>query len=368
MEADPPRSRLQMTSHCDDLIAELGFWSETMGLQLLEIHPADDPRTAVVEGHGLRLRLRQGPGPAGPELELLSDDTRWDAWREAGLTSPGGTRVRILPLQPAVEVPQAAQSTVLTRAQGLAHWQIGRAGMRYRDLLPQRHGGAFIASHIRIVDGGPVPDYVHHHAIRFQLIFCRKGWVRVVYEGQGEPFVMEPGDCVLQPPHIRHRVLESSAGAEVVEIASPASHLTQTDPGMSLPGAARLPADHRFGGQRFVRHRGDEGAWQAWRVPGFAAQDAGIAEATGGLAGVRVLRPVQGASGSPRQWHDTELCMYYVLQGSLDVRLDGDRSRLVEDDCLTLAAGQAYEFAQPSSDLRLLEVTLPAVFEVRTDA
>jgi quercetin dioxygenase-like cupin family protein len=41
------------------------------------------------------------------------------------------------------------------------------------------------------------------------MIYCHRGWVRVVYEDQGEPFVMHPGDCVLQPPGIRHRVLEA---------------------------------------------------------------------------------------------------------------------------------------------------------------
>ena len=34
----------------------------------------------------------------------------------------------------------------------------GRAGMVYRDLIPDRLGGAFIASHITIPEGGPVPD------------------------------------------------------------------------------------------------------------------------------------------------------------------------------------------------------------------
>jgi hypothetical protein len=42
-----------------------------------------------------------------------------------------------------------------------------------------------IASHIRIPDGGPVPDMVHFHKVGFQLIFCIKGWVDVVYEDQG---------------------------------------------------------------------------------------------------------------------------------------------------------------------------------------
>ena len=41
-----------------------------------------------------------------------------------------------------------------------------------------------MASHIRIEKGGPVPDYVHFHRVRFQCIFCYRGRVRVVYEGQ----------------------------------------------------------------------------------------------------------------------------------------------------------------------------------------
>ena len=62
-----------------------------------------------------------------------------------------------------------------------------------------------------------------------------KGWVRLAYEGQGEPFILEAGDCVLQPPEIRHRVLESSAGAEVIELGSPAEHITMADHDMTLP-------------------------------------------------------------------------------------------------------------------------------------
>src|SRR6185436_13024852 len=110
-----------------------------------------------------------------------------------------------------------------------APWTRGRAGMRYRDLIPGRQGGRFIASHIAIPEGGPVADYVHHHFVRVQLIYCHRGWVRVVYEDQGAPFMLEAGDCVLQPPGIRHRVLESSVGLEVIEIGSPAVHETFAD-------------------------------------------------------------------------------------------------------------------------------------------
>ena len=107
--------------------------------------------------------------------------------------------------------------------------------MLYRDLIPGRLGGRYIASHISIPEGGPVADWVHFHRIALQMIYVRRGWVRVVYEDQGEPFVMREGDLVLQPPEIRHRVLESSAGLEVVEISAPRS--TRPSPTMrwSLP-------------------------------------------------------------------------------------------------------------------------------------
>ena len=52
---------------------------------------------------------------------------------------------------------------------------------------PDRLGGAIIASHIRIADAGPVADMVHFHTVGFQLIFCHRGWVRLVYEDQGPP-------------------------------------------------------------------------------------------------------------------------------------------------------------------------------------
>ena len=74
-------------------------------------------------------------------------------------------------------------------------------------------------SHIRILKAGPVSDYVHFHKIRFQMIFCNKGWAKLVYEDQGSPFIFQAGDCILQPPEIRHQVLENSDGFEVVEIA-----------------------------------------------------------------------------------------------------------------------------------------------------
>ena len=103
------------------------------------------------------------------------------------------------------------------------------------------------------------------------------------------PFVLAAGDCVLQPPRIRHRVLECAPGLEVVEVSCPADHETVIDHALSLP-TAKLDLERDFGGQRFVRHEVSHARWQAWRREGFEARDLGIADATDGLAGVRVVR------------------------------------------------------------------------------
>ena len=193
---------------------------------------------------------------------------------------------------------------------------VGRAGMRYRDLLPGRLGGRFIASRIQIAEGGPVPDYVHFHRIRFQLITCVRGWVRVVYEDQGPPFVMNPGDCVLQPPEIRHRVLESSPGLEVIELGCPAEHATLADHELALPTATLRP-EREFGGQRFVRHQAALAAWE--RADGREWRDTGIAAATHGLADVRIVR----AHREQADVHHGELLFRAVLEGTLTLRCDG---------------------------------------------
>jgi hypothetical protein len=99
--------------------------------------------------------------------------------------APNGTVLKITPKSYEVIYPTIHQKFEIRRLQDGDPWVIGRAGMQYRDLLPGRLGGGIMASHIRIPKGGPVPDMVHYHTIGFQLIFCYKGWVKLVYEDQG---------------------------------------------------------------------------------------------------------------------------------------------------------------------------------------
>jgi mannose-6-phosphate isomerase-like protein (cupin superfamily) len=224
--------------------------------------------------------------------------------------------------------------------------------MLYRDLIPSRLGGRYIASHIGIREGGPVADWVHFHRIAFQLIVVRCGRVQVVYEDQGEPFVMEAGDMVLQPPGIRHRVLESSLGLEVVEITAPALHETFADHEMALPNGRLKPA-RDFGGQRFHRHIAKDATWATFN--GGESQETAILDATGGLGHARTLRP-DGSSAIEVPAHDGELVFGFVLDGSARLQLARTCS-LDPADAFAIPPGEPWTLRDCSTDFRLLHVT-----------
>ncbi|TMV83297.1 cupin domain-containing protein, partial [Thioclava sp. BHET1] len=229
--------------------------------------------------------------------------------------------------------------------------------MHYRDLVPSRLGGAMIASHIRIPDGGPVPDMVHFHKVGFQLIFCIRGWVDVVYEDQGAPIRLHPGDCFIQPPEIRHRVLEASDGIEVIEIGVPAEHVTEIDHEMRLPTPDLRP-EREWQGQRFVHNAAAGADWVPFRIPGFIARDTTIAANTRGVAGVQVIRP----DGSPAPWtrHGGDILFTFVMAGQMLLEGEGKEPyRLAAGDAFVIPPGMATRYGEASAELELLEVALP---------
>ena len=320
-----------------DLDAAISHYRDD-GWRIDRISPADAPVEVDMSRSGGRLRLRLDAAAVG-----FPDPT-------TGLATVAENDDRVV-------VPDLADDLVVSLRSEAPGFGVGRAGMGYRDLIPCRLGGRFIASHIRIDEAGPVPDYAHYHHIRFQMIFCRAGWVRVVYEDQGDPFVLEAGDCVLQPPAIRHRVLESSEGLEVVEIGCPAEHDTYADHDIELP-TGRIDADRDFGGQRFVRHVAAAATWEPWGATGLQCRDLGIGAATGGLAGARVARA--GGDEVVDLRHAGEFRLLYVLEGGLTLRADDQPTQaLGRDDSVTVPGGRAV-VADVSAGTEVLEVTLPA--------
>lgn len=352
---------------CADFPASLAYL-QGLGFNVRLIFPAEDPAVAVVQGNGLTLRLdRDAKGPA-PILRLTK--RAFDNGECVPITAPPeDLRIEWIEKTPSDEliVPDLVPSFVLTSKGGGTGWVEGRAGMLYRDLVPDRQGGRFICSHIMIPEGGDVPDYVHHHHVRFQMIYCYKGWVEVVYEDQGPAFRMTAGDCVLQPPHIRHRVLSCSPGLEVIEISCPAQHETLGDPDLVLPTAETRP-DRLYSGQRFVRYQGEHAQWQPMkRTTRWEQSNTGLDVATAGLAGAKVLRPM--ASGQDAELNlvsVSEFVFRFMLQGSAILQvLDGGnsvaRQRLHEGDAFVVPEKMSARLTDSVPGTQILEVSLPAL-------
>ena len=99
---------------------------------------------------------------------------------------------------------------------------------QYRDLgMTEATGGAAQAHVIRLL-GKCDPKVVsipHYHGVQFQMLYFLKGWMIGEYEGQGR-VKMTAGSCWLQPPGIRHTVIDYSPDCEMVEIILPANFET----------------------------------------------------------------------------------------------------------------------------------------------
>ena len=110
-----------------------------------------------------------------------------------------------------------------------------RAFFEYRDLgIRDATHGAFGAHVIRAVPGRHAEPKWHTHDLAFQMFYVLKGWVRFEYEDIGE-VELRPGDCVHQPPRVRHREIAHSDDLELIEITGPAEFATAT---AEAPGRA----------------------------------------------------------------------------------------------------------------------------------
>ena len=340
---------------CLNLDETLSFFTANLGFRVEMITPADNPNMAIVSGYGVRLCLRSGGSGKDIILGLHSTDRKAQT-----LQAPNGTTIEITNLSVGIHLPELRESLVVTPLTSDASWTIGRVGMRYGDLIPSRLGGVFIASHIHIPSGGPVPDYVHYHRVKFQMIYCKSGWVRVVYEDQGESFVMNGGDCILQPPEIRHRVLESSENLEVIEIGAPAEHETFAEHEITLP-TAQLRPDRDFSGQRFVRHVAGQTPWLPWRYAGFEARNTGIDLATLGYASAVTVRANKSAIIDETK-HQHQLMFMFVLSGSATLTTSKDREtkQLQVGTSITLPSLIDFKLEVVVDDTQFLIVELPA--------
>jgi uncharacterized RmlC-like cupin family protein len=103
-----------------------------------------------------------------------------------------------------------------------------RSYAKYRDLgIAAATNGLARAHVIKMIPpcDPAVVSKRHFHDVEFQMIYVLKGWMKAEYDGEGV-VTMREGSCWLQPPKIKHTVLDYSDDCEVLEIILPADFET----------------------------------------------------------------------------------------------------------------------------------------------
>lgn len=103
-----------------------------------------------------------------------------------------------------------------------------RSYARYRDLGIAEATDGMVRAHVIRMVPPCEPEVVskrHVHDVEFQMIYCLKGWIKGEYDG--EVVTMREGSCWIQPPNIKHTVLDYSDDCEMLEIIMPADFDTK---------------------------------------------------------------------------------------------------------------------------------------------
>jgi hypothetical protein len=99
-----------------------------------------------------------------------------------------------------------------------------RSYAKYRDLGMAAATNGLAQAHVIKMNPPCDPAVVskrHYHDVEFQMIYVLKGWIKGAYDGAGEVTMVE-GSCWLQPPKIKHTVLDYSHDCKLLEIILPA--------------------------------------------------------------------------------------------------------------------------------------------------
>ena len=125
--------------------------------------------------------------------------------------------------------PRARQSFVVSH---LDERDFKAGGLRdyveYRDLgISKATNGMVLAHVLRFVKpcDPKVVSKQHLHDVDFQMVYVLEGWIKSEFAGQGA-HVMKAGDAWIQPPRIKHKVLDYSDDCRLLEIVMPAEFET----------------------------------------------------------------------------------------------------------------------------------------------
>jgi mannose-6-phosphate isomerase-like protein (cupin superfamily) len=141
--------------------------------------------------------------------------------RKSSARRPVKASARAKVKRPAKQTFVASHLEDATFEQGLRRYA------QYRDLGIAKATGGLAQAHVIRLIPPCIPEEVskrHYHDVDFQMIYVLKGWMKGEYDG--EVVTMREGSAWLQPPKIKHTVLDYSDDCELLEIILPADFET----------------------------------------------------------------------------------------------------------------------------------------------
>jgi uncharacterized RmlC-like cupin family protein len=193
----------------------------------MKAKPAVKKKTAAVRKVSAKARVKK----AAPKKTTARTAAKKAVARVPAARRPAARRTRAAVAPRRVVAPPRVKAAQRFTVSHLNEADFKQDGLRtyalYRDLgVADATGGLCQAHVIRLLS--PCTDEVrkrHLHEVELQLIYVLRGWVKNEFEGHGVQ-MMSAGSCWLQPPGIKHTVLDYSADAELLEIIVPADFKT----------------------------------------------------------------------------------------------------------------------------------------------
>jgi len=346
-----------------DFESGLDFFVDILNFKIAMISPADNPNYAILTRDQFTVALDKEAKTQPLFIEIPVED---QSLIGTDLVGPNGTKVHYIAVgKSQTPIKNLIPIVHLSRSSD-AEWVQGRAGMSYRSLTGS-HNEICAASQIRIKGSGKVADWVHYHDVLFQVLFCIKGSAKLVYEDQGEPFLFKEGDCILQPPGIRHQVLESFDDLEVIEITSPSDHATFSDFTMKLPNTIDAQT-HFYNGQQFAHDSPKLRKAATYNHSNsFTIHKTSISAASGNLGWVNEIygharndQNLTPTSVTPER--DPAFFLWFVREGSAQIELGERKENLCPGDAISFPYGflPSMEFTvlEHDSEFHALEIGL----------
>jgi len=148
--------------------------------------------------------------------------------RAAKRTRPGARRARPVAKAEAKAKPRRKHTFVASHLREEDFDGGLRRYAKYRDLGMSQATGGMVQAHVVRFVPPCRPEEVsklHFHDVEFQMVYVLKGWIKTELDGQGA-ITMQTGSAWIQPPRIKHKVLDYSDDCEVLEIVQPADFKT----------------------------------------------------------------------------------------------------------------------------------------------